>query len=293
MYEKEVLELWKQGFTDKEISIKLNLLRRRVSKIRLDLNLIPNNPNKVILDKSEIEELIKTKSASEIAKIKNYSRETICKFLRTHNLKYLYNNGKNSKIIDDVNFTKEQMSIIIGCVLGDGWLSKMKNTYFSCSHGPRQKDYCYWKYLYFKDMDAKFKYRIRNKPDPRNNKKYESYDLRTVCNKNYNILYDLFYINKKKIISSEILNLYDELSLAVHYMDDGFKSAGSYHLCTDSFTKEEVNLFRNFLLQKWNLETTRHTCNRVYIRRKSKEIFENLIKPYIHETMKYKLYCSL
>lgn len=294
MYNKEVLELWEKGLTDKEISIKLNLLRRRVSRIRLNLNLVSNNPDRVILDINEIEELIKSKSASQIAIIKNCSRETICRFLRKNNLKYLYNDGKNSKDVDKTNFTEDQISIIIGCVLGDGWLIKMKNTYFSCKHGPKQKDYCYWKYSYFQNMNAKFTYGIRKNPDIRTNIRYESYELRTPCNTNYNLFYDLFYINNKKVLTPEILNLYTELSLAVHYMDDGTKLEGSYQICTDCFTIEEINLFRDFLLKKWNIETTiQNKSNRVYIRRKSKEIFENLIKPYIHETMKYKLYCSL
>ena len=38
------------------------------------------------------------------------------------------------------------------------------------------------------------------------------------------------------------------------YMDDGYKTQCSYGIATNCFTIEELNKFRIFLLEKFNLE---------------------------------------
>ena len=49
------------------------------------------------------------------------------------------------------------------------------------------------------------------------------------------------------------------------------------------------NKFRIFLLEKFNLETSIHKGNRLYILAKSAKRFTELISPYICNCMKYKL----
>ena len=49
-------------------------------------------------------------------------------------------------------------------------------------------------------------------------------------------------------------------------------------------------MFREFLLLKYNLHTSIHGDNRLYIKAKSKQTFTDLIEPYILECVKYKLH---
>lgn len=103
-------------------------------------------------------------------------------------------------------------------------------------------------------------------------------------------LYELFYINEKKIVPK---NLYELLTWEglVHWIcGDGTYSSG-ITLQTQCFTIEELVLIVNVLILKFGLECTIHKQNNyslIYI--KSKSIKQNLhnMLPYIHPTMLYK-----
>ena len=74
-------------------------------------------------------------------------------------------------------------------------------------------------------------------------------------------------------------------------MDDGSKNG---ILATNCFTKDEVIKLKNMLKNKFNLN---FRIKKVYNKNqwilcvlpKSKQDFENLIRPYIIDSMKYKL----
>ena len=101
--------------------------------------------------------------------------------------------------------------------------------------------------------------------------------------------YYSFYKDKIKIIPFDLFEYFTEVSLAFMYMDDGYKTQCSYGIATNCFTIEELNKFRIFLLEKFNLETSIHKGNRLYILAKSAKRFTELISPYICNCMKYKL----
>ncbi len=131
------------------------------------------------------------------------------------------------------------------------------------------------------------------------------YKTRTVVNKKEHLglgfttrslsciteLYNIFYVNNKKIIPS---NLYDILSweaLAYLIMGNGTYNSG-VRIQTDSFTIKEVVFVINVLIIKFNLECSLHYQRGnpiLYI--KSKSIKRNLhnLLPYIHNSMKYKI----
>ena len=102
--------------------------------------------------------------------------------------------------------------------------------------------------------------------------------------------YKSFYKNGKKIIPIDLLHKFTARSLAYMFMDDGCKAAHGYTIATNCFTKEEITEFRKFLLDKFNLETSMYESNNVLrIRAKSMNNFKELVSPYIHPTMLYKL----
>jgi len=104
-------------------------------------------------------------------------------------------------------------------------------------------------------------------------------------------LYNIFYVNNKKITPYELVNFMTWEVLAHWIMGDGTFNSG-VRLQTDSFTVQEVVFLINVLIIKLNLDCTIH-YNRgnpvLYI--KSKSIKKNLhnILPYMHDSMKYKV----
>lgn len=104
-------------------------------------------------------------------------------------------------------------------------------------------------------------------------------------------LYNMFYVNNKKIIP---LNLYDLLTweaLAHWIMGDGTYNSG-VRIQTDYFTIKEVVFIINILIIKFNLDCSLHyQRNNYIIYIKSKSIKNNLhnLLPYIHYSMKYKV----
>ena len=73
-----------------------------------------------------------------------------------------------------------------------------------------------------------------------------------------NWLYDLFYLNGNKIISSEIINYLTAMSIAFLIMDDGGWVSGSksVRIATNNFTLQEVELLRDIFKVKFNLDCT-------------------------------------
>lgn len=79
-------------------------------------------------------------------------------------------------------------------------------------------------------------------------------------------------------------------------MDDGYKHGKGVVLCTESFTRLEVELLRDVLISKFGLTATLHVRHssgevgyRLYISGKSQEILQSLIRPYLIPSMLYKL----
>ena len=75
-------------------------------------------------------------------------------------------------------------------------------------------------------------------------------------------------------------------------MDDGSKTVSGFHFNTFSFNKDEINLLREVLLNKFNFITTIHSHTkglRIYIKAESMNTLKTLIKPYFIPSMLYKL----
>ena len=76
-------------------------------------------------------------------------------------------------------------------------------------------------------------------------------------------------------------------------MQDGSRgrSKGLY-ICTDSFTHADVQRLTLHLVNRYNIKCSIHKAGRnyrIYILAKSVETVKNLILPFMHESMLYKL----
>jgi LAGLIDADG DNA endonuclease family len=76
-------------------------------------------------------------------------------------------------------------------------------------------------------------------------------------------------------------------------MDDGHKDRKNFIFSTNSYKLKEVKLLKKVLKENFNLDCTiqQHKINqyRINIITKSVPHFKNLVLPYFHESMKYKL----
>ena len=100
-----------------------------------------------------------------------------------------------------------------------------------------------------------------------------------------------------KIVPQNIMELLTPIGLALWIMDDGFKSGKAVILCTECFTKIEVELLKNALESKFGLITkiyNRTTSTgklgyRLCIISDSRERLIELVKPHFVPSMYYKL----
>ena len=110
----------------------------------------------------------------------------------------------------------------------------------------------------------------------------------------YNRYLNLFYINNKKIFPINIGEILTAKSLAYWAMDDGSKTGTGFRLSIQSYIKDENLLLIQILKDKFDLEYSLHLTGninqyRIYIKAKSMPNFKNLVSPYFHESMMYKL----
>lgn len=184
--------------------------------------------------------------------------------------------------------------IIIGLILGDLFVSRdAKNARLRFKQSLDHKDYIdhlFNLFSYYSNMKEPKEHKYF---DNRTNKFYYFVVFNTFSLPCLNYYHDLFYVNGVKIIPLNIEELLTPTGLAYWAMDDGTKLASGFMLATNSFTLVEVELLAKALKNKFNLNTSIYANKKghisLYIRTASMENFRNLVSPYFHDSMKYKL----
>ncbi|MCL5432367.1 MAG: hypothetical protein M1484_04765 [Patescibacteria group bacterium] len=189
--------------------------------------------------------------------------------------------------------TARQREILIGTLLGDGHLEKNgQYTRLRVDHYDKHKAYVFWLAQEFLPFSLKPR-RILER-DKRNGKIYSRWHFSTRSLPIFDEFRELFYSEKKKIISRSLINMVSPLALAIWYMDDGFKRKDSrgFYLCTSSFTIEEQDLLQEILRKRFDLGTKihfQHQLGRIFIPSASAVRFNTLVKPYVLPVFNYKL----
>ena len=203
-------------------------------------------------------------------------------------------NTVGSRVSCNEILTKRQTAIIIGSLLGDGCLEKRENgVRLRLDHGFKQKDYLFWKHQELKNIAGKI-LRV-NYYHKGHNKFYENYRFSTLTSKLLSIFWKKFYRNGNKIVPKNICKLLTEpIALAIWHMDDGYKrnDCNALRLNTDSFSRSEQDFLRNALEKNFGIKTKVHKKGgywNIYIPEKESKKFVDLVKPYIHNTLNYKI----
>jgi len=184
--------------------------------------------------------------------------------------------------------------IIIGLLLGDLHASKgsLKNTRLIFEQGDIHSDYLFHLYDLFKNF-CKTEPKITKRFDKRTNKFYTRIKFSTLSSPLFNYYLDLFYVNNIKIIPANLGEILTARSLAYWAMDDGSKTGTGFRLNTQSYTKVENLLLIQILKDKFDLDCSLHLSGnnqqRIYIKTRSMLKFKDLVSPYFHESMMYKL----
>ena len=195
------------------------------------------------------------------------------------------------------------ISVIFGLLLGDGNANNRsgEGVRISIKQSIIHKEYLFSLYEFFKNRG----YCSNNKPREyirkiKNiNKKYYGYEFNTFTFRSFMWIYELFYKKGKKIVTLNIENYITPLTLAIWISDDGCfcpstSGRGGLRISCNSFRLEEVEYLTNILKTKFDLDCTIQTIYlkdkySIYIKKNSITRLENLILPYLHISMHYKL----
>lgn len=283
-----------EGLTYEEIAKKLDCSESTVRKHIKNLQLKPNlkickaNDQELM---AKVDELVKQGLTNKQISDKLGICETTTR--RYTKLLGKDTNSVKTKSIDCIDLTDEQLEIIYGGMLGDMNISKTeKLARLSISQGGNHE-------LYFDHLCDCFngllgKVSKKQRFDKRTNKFYNKFVVRSLAHQKYLDLYNFFYPNGTKTITEEWIKRLTPRSIAYWFMDDG-----SLHgeLATNCFSLKEVKMLQDMFLDKYNIKTRLYNPPKtnqyvIFIENSDLHLFEDLVRPYIVDSMKYKLKIS-
>lgn len=181
-------------------------------------------------------------------------------------------------------------------LLGDGCIPKVQrgtNAYFRIGHSIKQKEYL----MHKKEILDFFTHcRVYEGIAKLKGKEYGTISLDTRVHPFYTKLREHMYFQGRKTVDEHVLKCLTARGLAYLYQDDGclidHEGFLTPFICTHNFNKVEVELIARFLQKKFGLQFRTRKDKEYYslrLRRMDREKFFDLIKPYVHESMMYKL----
>lgn len=183
-------------------------------------------------------------------------------------------------------FSKDQLSVVYGSLLGDMCISKRGE--IISNHGEPQKLYSEYKSDLLNGVAKRSFSGFRNE--------FSNYSSYVSPNCQTKILRELVYPNNQKDVNFLCENI-DEIGLAFWYMDDGsLRTHSGVVFHTEGFSYEQNQLLKNTLMNKFNIDSSvskRSVRDKekyfISLGRKSEEILFEKIEKYIHYSMLYKL----
>ena len=189
-----------------------------------------------------------------------------------------------------MNLPPEAHSVIVGSLLGDGYLTP--NGSLQIEHSLDQASYVAWKYEMLSSVAGKPPVLIE-RLDSRTTRTYRS--MRFYTKSVLKSFRDLFYADRRKVLPSSLGDLLDPMAMAVWFMDDGGRGARTPRglvINTSCFGREEQSLLQALLKAKFGLEVSVHRSGsgfHLYIRARSFQRFSDLVTPYLVAQLRYKL----
>lgn len=202
--------------------------------------------------------------------------------------------GRNTKIVKNmIVLPPYQKSVVVGLLLSDGYLASAKsheNPHLAFKQSLKNSSYVLFVFSILSHYCNLYPSLVKS---IRKNNTDLALFFRTRGLPCLFELRSLFYINKVKIVPSDIYNLLTPVALAHLIMGDGSAKQHGLILCTDSFELVDVVRLMNVLMIRYNVDCTLRfhtkTQPRIYIRQRSMPIIRELVKPYMDKSMLYKI----
>ena len=204
---------------------------------------------------------------------------------------------------------KEYRGILYGMSLGDGGIyitkdQSVKTARMVIGHSPKQRGYLEYKAnLLLKIFGGKptkiNEYQSFNKTSEK------TYTNLQICRteKYFRQMHRVLYKTGTKVFTKQVLDYLTDEGLALWYMDDGSAAicknkSGNICGCMTRIATycslEEAEIIKDWFKSKYEIDVKfdlDKRNNKISIRMNTKDskIFVQIVKPYIHESMKYKL----
>jgi ubiquinol-cytochrome c reductase cytochrome b subunit len=189
------------------------------------------------------------------------------------------------------------LSIIFGSLLGDASAERHGNgTRINFYQEGSHKDYLLWLHSIISNLSytnpniPKLTTRLGNGGKMRLIIRFKTFTFSS-----FNWIHDIWYLNNKKVLPDiSIMDIFlTPIALAIWIMDYGSRSGKGLKLATNNFTSEEVKSLCLLLNNKYYLNSSVSSAGYkdqylIYMSEKDKLKVWELVKDYIHPSMKYK-----
>ncbi len=190
-----------------------------------------------------------------------------------------------------LKLTDEQREVLIGVLLGDAHLETQNGgrTYrMKLEYSTDHREYANHLYQIFKEW-------ILTPPQQKQDATHNNIWFQTVSHPAFRFFAHQFYDDTKKCVPKLIHRYLSERAIAYWFMDDGsIKSRDSKGVIfnTHGFVQNDVQRLIEALRRKFALEASERKQKdglQVYISGKSYERFCEIVEPFIHASMRYKI----
>lgn len=220
--------------------------------------------------------------------VREHCRKCYRKLCRTGEIKV------KEKLLTPDKLTIKESDVLIGLLLGDGFLSNRKNSALRVNRSIKDEKYLLWQANCFSKFCATKPWR-HDKKDLIRNKTYKGISFTTVGSNVFKIYRDKWYVNGIKIIPKDLI--INNTIVAIWFCDDGciYKNKQGYlnlKFATNGFKREEVEFLCNLLIKQYDAKFTYHKSGNGFVIKAahySTLKFIKSIKSFIPECMSRKL----
>jgi hypothetical protein len=185
------------------------------------------------------------------------------------------------------SFTPIEREVVIGCLLGDGTLTKSGRDYrLRIEHRAAHREYVDWKYSQLQRFCVTL---------PQFVQQHQSYRFGTVGHSELTELRRVFYGNGGKRVPEFLERQFGPLALAILLMDDGSRIHNTVSFALHCYSEVDAELMRS-ILRRLGIESTwqfdgHDYGRRLYVATSSYATLKRLVKPYVDQVpcMAYKL----
>ena len=245
-------------------------------------------------------QVVQTKNRFNISSLLGYIQpRNLFKFNIQNNKQRYYhiNNIRSKNRIGPHNL--DIISVIIGSLLGDAYANNRSGEGVRICYRQSiiHKEYLFWLYNFFYTRGyasnlppRQYSRIIKSKPGII----YYGFEFNTFTFTSFNWIHKMFYKNGIKKIPFNIGEYLTPLALAVWISDDGGWANHGIRIATNSFQLKDIELLSKVLKSKYNLDTTIQKLSgkdlySLYIKKQSINDIRELLLPYMHPSMLFKL----